>query len=310
MTSLPAPIPAYFERILLSKSKLAYLKLAPDGSILASGGRLDFFGIHLSQSSLELERPLLFLEGMLPLDRSDKSAKPLVLYYLSLNKKKVNVHLFSDEGEGDWVVFLDASRRYRAQRRMLQKVNELNLIRDQLSTYNIQQLKHNADAFAEKVMNLFQERSSLLATVMVVSIGCVTDFLVNGKETKIIEDINLFLRQAKLQVTDEDGWMDFWHANGFQAVFGLFPSGQDSHQRALIAAQRILDTLTTFSIHLSGLNLGIGIATGSISAGLLHNGTHKQFSAFGTPFLRAQRLALMAKHGQILSEHLYLNPTI
>ncbi|HKZ80018.1 MAG TPA: hypothetical protein VJ124_17220 [Pyrinomonadaceae bacterium] len=122
MSEFPAPIRDFVLALTLEKRLAAYLLVADDNTVSEWGGNLDAYNITEVEKNVDLDQQVYFLAGLLPLD--DKN--------IFLPSVKIEGGVYADiylfrGAQGTWVLLLDASPATIEQRRLQQKVHDLNL---------------------------------------------------------------------------------------------------------------------------------------------------------------------------------------
>lgn len=122
MSEFPAPIRDFVLALTFEKRLPAYLLVAEDNTVSEWGGNLDAYNITTLEKNVDLDQQVYFLAGLLPLE--DKSV------FLPSVKIEggvyADIYLFSG-AQGTWVLLLDASPATIEQRRLQQKIHDLNL---------------------------------------------------------------------------------------------------------------------------------------------------------------------------------------
>lgn len=121
----PTPLKSYIFEWLTGWRPSAYILLNQRGQVSAWGGALDALGIPLPTKGEPIAQRLIFMEGLLPTDKSLQL--PLVK---TGAKGSLDVHLFKmEDGYGLWLV--DASERESRLSKIQQRANILALQRNQ-----------------------------------------------------------------------------------------------------------------------------------------------------------------------------------
>jgi hypothetical protein len=122
MAEFPAPIRDFVLALTFETRLPAYLLIGEDNTVSEWGGNLDSYNITNLERNVDVDQQIYFLAGLLPLD--EKS--------IFLPSVKIEGGVFADVylfrgSQGTWVLLLDASPATIEQRRMQQKVHDLNL---------------------------------------------------------------------------------------------------------------------------------------------------------------------------------------
>jgi hypothetical protein len=122
MLEFPAPIHDFVLALTFETRLPAYLLVADDNTVIEWGGNLGTYNITGLQKNVDLDQQIYFLAGLLPLDEKN-------IFLPSVKMESgvyADVYLFRG-AQGTWVLLLDASPTTIEQRRMQQKVHDLNL---------------------------------------------------------------------------------------------------------------------------------------------------------------------------------------
>lgn len=121
MSELPSRIQQHLHSLLAEDRAPAFLLSDADGNLAACGGALEAYGLAGLTLGAPVEEQVFLLTGLLPLEREE--LQPCVH---TASGRPADLH-FLQSPEGDYVLFLDASRQEQQQRLMQQKGNELSL---------------------------------------------------------------------------------------------------------------------------------------------------------------------------------------
>lgn len=106
-------------------------------------------------------------------------------------------------------------------------------------------------------------------------------------------------------ICDHGGMLDKHIGDGIMAIFGAPVSCENPAEKAVTCALKILETLAETNKILtcageSEIEVGIGIGTGEVMAGLFGSCRKKEYTVFGRTVNIAARLETLARAGQIL----------
>lgn len=125
MPEFPLPIVDYMSAHLWGEKTLAFFLMDKEGNVLDCGGALDALGIVPPKIGQDIAETLLFMEGLLPLDKPS-------LKLPSVKMKpdhSVDVHLFR-AAKGYALLLVDATGRETNLARFQQKSHDLALLRE------------------------------------------------------------------------------------------------------------------------------------------------------------------------------------
>ncbi len=114
METYPIPIQEYLYQSMIGSRYPGYLYVSRDYHILAVGGDLAHYRLHVYKKGQSIREHVCFLHGLLPLN-----GEPMVIPFIQFDGKSyADLHLLPGE-LGDWVLLLDATKeaiqRQRAQ---------------------------------------------------------------------------------------------------------------------------------------------------------------------------------------------------
>lgn len=303
MDKLPTPVTLYLEEMAVQRYQPAYLRFDSNSNLISAGGALGLFGLTRLNTILE-DFPVL--SGLLPLEESSIFIPDLQLE----NGRTADLHLFNEFGS-DWAILLDVTDQHQERKKLHQKANELNLIKQQLPKLALTGLNGLQDELKKQLFAHYETQATCKATVLHLKLQVSQEFFHALPDSVLFRAINQFLHQGMQRIIDAGGWVEQLSASGLQIIFGLLPTVQDTHKTALKIAEELRDfqkkAMYFFDAH-KGLrpltHLQIGIVTGTITVGTILNGHQRQISTLGLPIFRAQQLAFMAEPDEILNETL------
>ena len=125
----PKAVLAHWERFAEAAHAPAWISVAPDGSVLASGGDLARYGMESLASGCCLEDHADWSIGIFPLDGGG-----LVIERLEVVADVwADLHLIRDDHAHDFVLLLDVTLQAREHALYKQAVNDLQLERQRRS---------------------------------------------------------------------------------------------------------------------------------------------------------------------------------
>lgn len=315
MSSFPASVGAYLERISIMARFPAFLLIAPDGTILDRGGELALYGLDAASSpdnagsagvGQALPEPWRFLLDFLPLPQQEESMElPLVKVGTAGH---VDLHILSDE-RGAWIIFLDASAQEARQRLVQQRTNELSLLEGRQQKLLRQYIGEGiAENLLKQLWDPGSEGERRVLTILFADIRGFTAYSEARPPGHVFQILNSYLRAMIDPITARGGWIDKLIGDQVMALFGLLPGqeAQTSHDPvadAVQAAQQIVRDVRALSDQKAlgiELDVGIGITTGSVALGVLGTSERRSFSAIGHHVNVASRLESQARRGEIV----------
>lgn len=301
MLELPIPIRDYINVLIVETRSPAYFLVAKDGRLSYWGGECSIYGINNLRQGEYITKQALFLEGLLPLDES-----PIFLPCIKTNENVfADVHIFSGD-EGDWVLLLDATSEQKKHSLMQQKGNDLSLLRQKQSTMLNQYLGDNIDEnLAQNVLNLQVQGERRDVTILFADVRGFIDYSENNPPDIVFKTLNLYLSTMIQPILDEAGMVDKIVGDAVMALFGVLPSTVLPQTQAVKAALRIIEAVRDIAQvqqadNLPALNIGIGIASGSVALGMIGSRDSKTFSAIGYHVNLALALENQARPNEII----------
>ena len=227
-----------------------------------------------------------FLCGLLPLQHPN-----LFLPRIEIAGQLADVYLVRDE-PGDWVLLLEASTEGRQYQHLLQKANELDLLREEFGQA-LAQRPQTDDALTriERLGGLGRQAATRQATV-----SCTT-LVDNGLETEPGAEAAMrmvdALHESHRRNSEQQAGLVLASAGPvLSALFGVLPGGPCAADQAVMAARSVLQELTDVA------PVAVGIASGPITVALRDSAVR----ANGLTIVRPWELARQASATQILIE--------
>lgn len=301
MLNLHPAVQKYMYELVIESHLPAYLILEKDTRLTDWGGALEAYGITGLRKGQFVTERLWFLEGLLPADPS-----PLILPYVETQSGRIaDVHIFSEDS-GSWVLFLDASAAEVHHRRVQQRANELLLLRDKQSRIMDQYLgKEIAQRLAQGVLSVHEGGERKDVTVLFADIRGFTPFSEKNPAEVVFETLNLYLCAVIPPLLDETAILDKIIGDEVMAIFNILPPIESAPNHAVKAASRMLEAVREVNearrnSNKPTLDLGIGIATGTVALGVLGSKERKSISIIGSHVNLAARLQNAARPSQII----------
>lgn len=300
MLGFPARVLDYIHTLTVKNRSPAYLLVEKDGSLSSWGGKLAKYGVTNLQRGVCVGEQVCFLEGLLPLDNF-----PIFLPCIKTEEGLcTDVHLFPGD-EGDWVLLLDASKEENQRSLVQQKGNDLSLLRQKQSRILNQHLGNDfTENLAQRILNLQVKGERRDVTILVANICGFTSYSENNPPEVVFRTLNLYLSTMLQPILDEGGMVNKIMGDVAIALFGVLPSTGSPPTQAIMAALRMIEAVRDIGMwqgdNSSAFDIGIGIASGSVTLGIIGNKYHKTFTAIGYHVNLAARLESQARPSEIL----------
>ena len=299
--SLPFSIVQALYDLLLQERPVAYLEVDFDGQLISQGGHNQLFGFeHLHRGDL-VEDQIDFLVGAFARDYL-----PFDLpYMLAPSGIAIDVHIFEKE-ERIWVLIVHAEEKKHHQQLIQQKVNDLSLIDYRRSRIMNQYLgKEVVDRLDEGIENIQSTGERRELTIMFADIRGFTSFSEKSPPEEVFDVLNIYLGAMIPAVLDANGVVDKIIGDEVMAIFGMLPDEQDSAAQGFNAALNMLHRVDLLNQQrrqqqLTCLHIGIGIASGPVSLGILGSEHRKSITVVGNHVNLAARLQGQADANQMI----------
>lgn len=146
------------------------------------------------------------------------------------------------------------------------------------------------DAGDEASLRLLTEPRSLDATVLISDIRSFTAFAEKLPPVEVLALLNRVQGTFAGIVKQHGGTVDKFMGDGMLAVFGAPDPSDDHAQRAIAAAQAMIDSVAQTSVR-----IGVGVHSGRVVTGCLGSGERLEFTVIGDTVNIASRLEAMTK---------------
>lgn len=301
MLDLPDPVLEYIHSLTVANYSPAYLLVRKDGGLYTWGGNLAKYGVTDLRKGEYVGKQVCFLEGLLPLEGS-----PIFLPCIKVEDGlSADVHLFPGD-EGDWVLLLDVTLEAKQRSLIQQKGNDLSLLQQKQAGILNQYLgKDITENLAQKIHTLQVRGERRDVTILLANICGFTSYSENNPPEVVFKTLNLYISTMTQPILDEGGMVDKIVGDTVMAFFGILPSTELPPNQAIKAALRMIEAVRDVdkvwqANNLSALDIGIGIASGSVSLGIIGNINRRIFSAIGYHVNLAMRLKNQALLNEIL----------
>lgn len=301
MSQLPASIEQIVFDYAYGNRPLACIELDLDGKIVTQYGDCAAFGIGPLRPGIAAEEILDFLTGMVKPD-----GLPLELSFLQMPSGiSSDLHLFV-AGQRIWVLLIGVEEKFVQQQSVQQKVKELNLTHQRQARILDQYLgKEVARRLEFGIENIEQSGERRNLTVMFADIRGFTSFSEKSQPEDVFEALNVYLGAMIPAVIDENGVIDKIIGDEVMAIFGMLPEHTDGALYGLRASLKILQRIEQLNKRrreqgVELLQIGIGMATGPVSLGVLGSQDRKSLTVIGNHVNLAARLQGIAGSNQLV----------
>lgn len=136
--------------------------------------------------------------------------------------------------------------------------------------------------------------------VMFVDLRAFTRFGETASPEEVAELLAEYRELVASAVFEHGGTVDKFIGDGVMAVFGQLLSGSDDVERAFTCAASLAGSLEQWTdtrqhSRKRALRAGIGLHAGTAIGGILHSGSHAEFTVFGDVVNVAERLERLCK---------------
>lgn len=297
MLTLPAPVLNYLFTTTIANRSPAYLLVSKDGHLQDWGGHLDTYGIFNLHRAETVSSQVFFLEGLLPLEGGE-----LFLPRIKIDQGAcADVYLFS-ASEGDWVLLLDATIEEFQHSLLQQYRNDLNLLQTRQAKLFSQKFGNAATDLSPPLL-LDGERKDL--TILFADLRGFVPYSEQNPPETVFRVLNLYLRSMIQAIASEAGIVDKLVSEEVMACFGVLPAHASTASHAVQSALKMLEAIQELNQlrqadNQSIFEIGIGIASGPISLGILGNRHYKTLGAIGHYVNLAATLQQQANSGEVL----------
>jgi len=141
-----------------------------------------------------------------------------------------------------------------------------------------------------------QEPTRVFRTLLFTDVRGFTAYTEKKDPERVVEILNALLEAEARIIHEEGGDIDKFVGDETVAIF----RDEDAARRACKAALAIARLVAERSADFDGLNLGSGIASGSVIQGMIGSNRRADFTVIGDSVNLASRLCSIAKGGQIV----------
>lgn len=307
MNKLPVPIIEDLIELTLRDRQIAYLELDETGVLISQGGELNAFGFAALNCGSFIEQQVDLFTGLLNPD-----SLPTYLPFMQTPSGiTADIHLFS-KGKSKWILLMHTEEKKKYHQAIQQKVNDLKLTHNRQTQVVNQYLgKEVAERLDEGLQNVSGSGERRYLTVMFADLRGFTSFSENTSPEQVFAVLNNYLSTMIPVVLNQRGVLDKIIGDEVMAIFGMLDNDHDGPRDALQAAFQILIAVEALNRQRQQnsepvLQIGIGIASGPVSLGVLGSRHRKSLTVIGNHVNLAARLQGQAAAKQlIIDENTY-----
>jgi len=308
MNNFPAPIVEDLIELSLRDRQIAYFEIDYRGILISQGGELPVFGLMGLKVGLLIDQQVDLFTGLI-----SSESLPIYLPFMETpSGESADIHIFEKENSF-WILLMHTGEKRKHHQAIQQGVYDLRLTHNRRTRILNEHLGREVAVRLEQSMeniNSTGERRSL--TVMFADLRGFTSFSENTPPQDVFEILNTYLNRMISIVLLERGVVDKIIGDEVMAVFGMLDDQQNGPEDAIEAAIHILTSIESLNRERlqtgqTILQLGIGIATGPVSLGVLGSRHRKSLTVIGNHVNLAARLQGQAAGKQlVIDEATYL----
>lgn len=304
MENFPLAVQEVIYEHVIGDRPVGILELDANGNLKSSCGDLKFFGIDDLNPEIAVDEQLDFLAGLL-----DPASLPLELPFLEMpSGMSTDVHIFTRD-ECLWILLIGVEDQSIRQQSAQQRVNDMSLtyrrqvqiLNQYLGTEVARRLEDGIDS-----VETSGERRSL--TMMFADIRGFTTFSEKSQPEDVFEALNIYLGAMIPVVIDDHGVIDKIIGDEVMAIFGMLPDHSDGPNNGLRASIHMLLAIENLNRvrrqdDRTLLQIGIGMASGPVSLGVLGSQHRKSITVIGNHVNLASRLQSLAGPNQLIIDY-------
>ena len=308
MNDFPVPIVEDLIELSLRDRQIAYLEIDHRGILLSQGGELHIFGLTELEVGLLIDQQVDLFTGLI-----SSESLPIYLPFMEApSGESADIHLFEKDNK-IWILLMHTGEKKKHHQAIQQKVYDLRLTHNRQTRILNEHLGREVAVRLEQSMeniNSSGERRNL--TIMFADLRGFTSFSEKTAPQDVFEVLNTYLNRMISIVLLEQGVVDKIIGDEVMAVFGMLDDRQNGPGDAIEAAIHILTSIESLNRERlqtgqTILQLGIGIATGPVSLGVLGSRHRKSLTVIGNHVNLAARLQGQAAGKQlVIDEATYL----
>lgn len=304
MKEVPTAVEKAIFRLLFAERLIAYLEVDASGRIALVGGEKTVFGLDQIEVGDMVEDHFDFLVNLF-----DSATLPIEMPIMEMpSGLPADVHVFQEDGE-IWVLLVHALEKKQQRQVFRQNVNDLSLARHRQSRILNQYLgKEVAERLGQGIENVDSSGERRNLTIMFADIRGFTSYSEKTDPEEIFRTLNIYLGAMIPAVLDLRGVLDKIIGDEVMAIFGMLAEDRDGPNNGLSAAIRMLESVEALNQERdredkTQLGIGIGIATGPVSLGILGSQDRKSITVIGNHVNLAARLQGMANANQLIIDN-------
>lgn len=301
MEGFPQPVQRHLRDIAFGGKPIACVELDGAGRLCSHHGDFETFGLELPPPGTSVEDELYFLTGML-----DFGNLPLELSFVEMPSGiSTDVYLFAERRK-IWVVLVGVEASYSDAHSVRQRVNELRLTHWRQSRILNQYLGEEVARRLEVGLETIEppgERRRL--TIMFADIRGFTSFSEKSRPEDVFESLNDYLGAMIPAIIENNGVIDKIIGDEVMAIFGMLADDRAGAMHGLHASLQMLRAIEKLNRArrrqgVKLLHIGIGMATGAVSLGVLGSRQRKSITVIGNHVNLAARLQGIAGPNQLV----------
>jgi len=183
------------------------------------------------------------------------------------------------------------------------QIREEERIRDRLERFHSPQIIEMILRGGQETLDQMMEPKDLTATVLFADINGFTRLAEQLPPREVNMALNAFFSRMTDIIFKYDGTMDKFIGDALMAVFGAPMEKADDPERAVLAAQEMMNSLQNMMKEMDGgkqFTIRIGINTGRVVAGNIGSPKRMEYTVIGDAVNVASRLESIAEPNQIL----------
>lgn len=304
MDNFPEPVKQFLYEHLVGKKPIALLILDLEGLLVSQFGNLESLGIGDLKIGSVADEQLDFLSGMIDLD-----IMPLDIPFLEMpSGMSTDIHILSNNGQ-IWVLMIGVEDKSDWQKIVQQRTNDMSLTHQRQSQILNQYLgKEVAKRLEIGIDNISSKGERRSLTMMFADIRGFTTFSEKAEPVEVFGALNIYLQAMIPAVIKEHGVIDKIIGDEIMAIFGMLPDDSNDPDNGVRAAIRMLQAIEKLNQvrarkNRTLLQIGIGMATGPVSLGVLGSRHRKSITVIGNHVNLASRLQGLAAPGQLVIDN-------
>jgi len=298
MTDIPLHLQKNLYKHIIKDQALVYFLIDDHGKIIEAGGSLLRFNMEKACKGDDIASLLMFMEGMIPLETAS-----LYLPFIEiLPGISADVYLFKMD-TGYELILLDVTRKEKEKTALLQKANDLSLLREHQEKIIT---KHLSSEYADQLLGLPDNQAGVIKPVTVLSAGMkyFTDIPEKEYLSAVSETFINTISTIENAISEEGGLVINILGASVIAVFGILPSTLPAEIQALKTAEKLFNSFGKINNKPDKLqqffDVGIGIASGNALTEIFNIGSRRTFGVIGSCVSLACHLERYTDPGQVI----------